>query len=146
MVSQDGFRYVEPVFEPRSQRIQAYRLTSGKGQITPSQVRPLDVQFLRSQFWYYRGERTPGALLSPRKTASGLARSARNLEQSLRYCPGNPLAAYMLGRAYLLQGKRGQAAATLAQAKALYGRYGWTPPGPAQYLAEARKPAPGRAG
>jgi hypothetical protein len=49
------YQYVEPVFEERTGRILRYRLTSGRGARETRQVRCLDLPFIHSQFWYYRG-------------------------------------------------------------------------------------------
>lgn len=137
----DLYRYIEPVYAvPNSGVIASYR-TQGSGQTVPIGIlRPLDYSFVRSQFYFYRGERTPGGLLSPQKTAVGLAREARELRTAVEICPRNPLAVYMLGRVYLKQGQREPARAALRQAKGLYVRFGWTPQGLRDAYAEAGMP------
>ena len=122
-----GYSYVAPVYD-KTHRITAYRsLRTGKT-LPPSDVALLDVPFLRSQFTYYRGERTPGGLFTaPLVTATGLARSEQRLAQSVRECPRNPLAVYMLGRVQERRGNPVAAQKSYNNAYGLYLRYGWIP-------------------
>ena len=132
-----SFKYIEPVFVAQTGVIGGYTLT-GTGQPAPIKtLRPLDAQFVRSQFYYYRGERTPGGLLAATKTSAGLAQEAKYLRMGVQICPQNPLAVYMLGRVALKQGQRDAARASLRQARGLYARFGWTPQGLRDALAEA---------
>jgi hypothetical protein len=135
------YQYVEPVFDPRSARILRYRLASGRGEVATSRVSSLDLRFVRSMFWYYRGERQPGALLSRSKTAPGLAAARHDLQKSVEWCARNPLAVYMLGRVYLAEGKDREAGRQIARGFQLYSRFGWVPSGPKQYylLASRRR-------
>jgi hypothetical protein len=103
-----------------------------------ARVQTLDILFLRSQFDYYRGEQVPTGVFGKSPTPAGLAKSARYLVRSHRACPRNPLAAYVLGRAYAAQRKPTQAARQYAAAHALYVRAGWVPPGPAEAYARSR--------
>jgi len=57
------------------------------------------LRFIQSQFWYYRGERAPGGLLAE-KSDDGWPRRRTRCAPSVRLCPKNPLAVYMLGRVY----------------------------------------------
>jgi hypothetical protein len=135
----NGYRYADPVFVKDSSRIKAYKLASSNQVIQPSHVRPLDYEFLRSQFYYYRGERTPGALLAAKPTPDGLQQAAVFLKKSVSICPQNPLAVYMLGRVYLSQGKTSDARKELQQANDLYASFGWVPQGPKDFLAASKK-------
>ena len=101
--------------------------------------------FIRSQFYYYRGERVEGGVLAMSKTPQGLEKAARNLRISVELCPRNPLSVYMLGRACLAQGSADEARACLERANALYEKFGWVPAGAVEYLDLARKPAAGSA-
>lgn len=84
---QDGaYRYVNPVYKPGSPVIVGYRPAGGGPALAPRAIQTLDTNFLRSQFDYYRGERTPGGLLSPRITPAGLNEEARHLRVSVREC------------------------------------------------------------
>jgi hypothetical protein len=130
-----GYRYVDPVYEGRTGRIASYRTVPEKGKLSPAQVRTLDLAFIRSQFWYYRGERREGGLLSRAKTPAGLAAAAADLRKSVSLCPRNPLAVYMLGRVYHAQGKAEEAHRLFERAHRLYAAAGWVPAGPRQYLA-----------
>ena len=122
-----GYAYVEPVYDA-AHRITAYRSLRGKTTLAPPAIALLDVPFLRSQFTYYRGERTPGGLFTPPLVQpAGLARSETWLKQSVSECPQNPLAVYMLGRVQERQGNRAAAKRSYSDAYALYTRYGWVP-------------------
>lgn len=133
----ESYKYIEPVFASESGVIGSYTLT-GTGQMLPvTSLHPLDYRFVRSQFYYYRGERAPGGLLATEKTATGLQQESRFLRTGIQICPQNPLAVYMLGRVYLKQGRREPARASLRQAHGLYARFGWTPQGLRDALAEA---------
>lgn len=135
-VREREYRYARPVYQPCSSRITSYTTESGLRRINADQVRQLDYAFARSQFWYYRGERAPGGLLASRPTWAGSCKAQRALEQSVKYCPKNPLAVYMLGRVYWAQGKPVHAAAEFRDARNLYVRFGWIPPEPARYYAK----------
>lgn len=121
------YRYVDVIYERGSARISSYRSVEGRTRIETAQLRPLDLGFLRSQFYYYRGERAEGGVLARKKTPGGLEASRRHLETSLRLCPGNPLPAYMLSRVYREQGETVKAREMLARAQRLYSQCGWVP-------------------
>lgn len=132
------YRYVDPVYEDKSDKIRCFKPSSGSGKIETARVKTLDTAFLDSQFWYYRGERANGGLLASKKTHEGLEKSARCFETSMKRCPQNPLTVYMLGRVYLDQGRTALARQTLYRAKSLYMRFGWVPEGLRVFLAKAR--------
>lgn len=132
------YRYVDPVFEDRSDKIVYFKPAYGTGKIGTSKVKTLDTAFLDSQFWYYRGERVVGGIIASKKTHEGLARSASCFETSMKRCPNNPLTVYMLGRVYLDQGRMTLAKQTLNRAKSLYMRFGWVPDGMRVFLAKAQ--------
>jgi hypothetical protein len=125
-----GYAYVDPVYDTSTSEITAYRTAGSAKRLQPSEVRTLDIPFLHSQFYYYRGERAPGGVLFVRKSRAGLAASIAHLRKSVELCPANPLSVYTLGRAYLAQGKTRQATPLLTRAFRLYDRYGWVPSGP----------------
>jgi hypothetical protein len=129
-VEDSGYRYVVPVYQGSSPVIQYYDAVGRKERIAPGRVRTLGSAFVRSQSYYYRGERVPGGIFAKSKTPAGLEASARHLRTSVSLCPGNPLAVYMLGNVYQRQGKTGLARALYADAHRLYSGYGWLPPGP----------------
>ena len=107
------------------------------------QVRPLPLAFVSSQFDYYRGERTPGGLLSApaQLTPAGLTTEANFLHAAIQRDPENALAVYMLGRVSLRQGQPAAARRQLSQSLKLYAAAGWTPDGPRDLAAELLPPA-----
>ncbi len=122
------YGYLSPVYMKDSSRITAYRTNLGK-QVKTSEVTPLDVQYVRSQFYYYRGERAPGGVIASRKTKSGLTASAYFLKKSIKLSPSNALSTYMLGKTYTDQGNPGKAAVEYQKALKLQQSYGWIPQG-----------------
>ncbi len=140
LVSAAGsYRYVAPAYAPRSATIERFLATSGGSPLVAAKVNGLDTAFVRSQFWYYRGERAPGGVISEKRTARGLAASRQYLEKSVQACPGNSLAVYMLGRTRLYEGDRPGARKLLARAERLYAQYGWVPGGLSDASVEASK-------
>ena len=133
------YRYVVPVYGKPSNRIRFYKCVSGNEKLTTRRVRPLDFAFIRSQFYYYRGERAPGGLLAAKPTRKGLETAIGYLRKSVKLCPRNPLAVYMLGRAYLTSGDAREARTLLARAYGLYTEFGWVPAGAREYLALANR-------
>lgn len=129
-VRQDGqYRYVTPLFAKGGGEIVGYRRQADRARIATATVQTLDLPFLKSQFYYYRGERAPGGVFDEKKTAAGLSHSAQQLHIAVRLCPQNPLAVYMLGRAYQQQGNDKAAKAQFAQSYQQYSRFGYLPDG-----------------
>jgi hypothetical protein len=124
-----GYRYVSPVYQRGSDKIIGYLANSGHGFISTAKLRPMGVDFIRSQFYYYRGERALGGAIAAKKTSKGLALSERQLKKSVSLCPENPLAVYMLARTYLAEGKKAEAAKLAKDALSLYTRFGYVPGG-----------------
>jgi len=120
------FCCLTPVFAKNSSRIAGYQTTFGR-RVKTAEVSPLDANYVRSQFYYYRGERAPDGILSAKPTKAGLAASAYFLEKSVKLSPANSLAVYMLGRTYAAQGKSDIAKARYQQALKLQRSYGWVP-------------------
>jgi hypothetical protein len=136
----NGYRYVEPVYSGKTPTIVAYKAQANGAKLSTSAVRGLDIPFLRSQFSYYRGERTPGSLLGPGKpTSAGLAAAAARLKEGIRQCPQNPLAQYMLGRVYMKTGQLAEAQRQLDVACKIYAGSGWVPPGEQEALKVVRR-------
>ncbi len=142
VASTDGFRFVEPQYAGAGDFITGYRALRAGESLSTTQVRALNAAFVDSQFNYYRAERTPNGLLSPRPTFVGLALSESYMRQSVANCPANPLAVYSLARVMNLQGRREEARAQVEMACAQYTRYGWLPPGPAALQASLQNPTP----
>ncbi len=139
LVMSPGYRYVAPAYARDSHSILRYRAAASGAEIAAGKVQPLGLDFVRSQFWYYRGERTEGGPLSSPPTAAGLETARRSLTTSVELCPSNALAVYMLGRVYLAQGRTQKARDLLERAFGLYSQAGWLPEGPKQYLALAKR-------
>jgi len=127
------YKYVDPVYENDSPKIRYYVSASENENQATSKVHPLDTAFLDSQFWYYRGERAVGGLLSAKRTKAGLAAAGHALRMGLRFSTNNPLSVYMLGRVYLAQGKSDEAREYIQKGYKLYERFGWIPEGPREY-------------
>jgi tetratricopeptide (TPR) repeat protein len=125
-------RFLEPIYDADANII-AYKRSLDAVRLTPAQVRPLNHDFLRGQFYYYRGERAPRGFFGP-STPEGLAASARLLEQAIRIDSRNPLAVYVLGLVYRKQGRTVEARAQLQKGFALYERYGFVPDGPREAI------------
>jgi len=128
-VAVSDYRYVDPVYEEGSYKIREYLSASSREILATSKINPLDYDFIRSQFYYYRGERAVGGVLSKSKTKAGLQLSERYLRTSVTICPRNPLAVYMLGKVYLAEKSAKQAKDSFKQAHGLYSRFGWVPQG-----------------
>jgi hypothetical protein len=130
--SGSGYRFVRPTYDPVSKQILGYRSADGG---KTSAIRGLDMDFLNSQFDYYRGERAPGGFMVGRKTPEGLAQSEKYLRRAVAKCPKNPLAQYVLGHVLLRQGKLGEAKKRYRTALNWYQTFGYVPTG----VAEAAK-------
>ncbi len=124
-----NYRYVEPVFQGDTPIIVSYQSPDHAVKIPDRPLRPLDTDFLRSQFDFYRGERTSGGLLDAHPTDNGLAREAHYLRSSVHACPQNPLPVYMLGRVEWRRTHTGEARRQLSRAARLYQEAGWVPSG-----------------
>jgi hypothetical protein len=120
-----GYRFAEPVYA-QDGAIVGYRI--GGQVLAPGLVQPLPFAFVRSQFYYYRGEQARGGLFRKPSTPEGLRRSLAMLEKASSLDPANPLALYALGlvKAKLHLEARGD----LERAYRLYLSYGHVPEGP----------------
>ncbi len=134
LVRSPDYIYVRPIYSEKTFEITSYKTTTGGRLLEPLEVQTMDIDFMLSQFMYYRGERTPGGLMEGKPTKQGLEMTARYLEKSVNYCPSNQLAVYQLGRAYRLQGRLQKALECFQQAHSLYAQCGWIPEGPKQFL------------
>lgn len=134
----NGLCDVNPIFGGATPTIIGFRATGTGKALAVAQVHPLDINYVRSQFFYYRGERTPGGLLATKVTPYGLDMEARYLRDAVHFCPQNALAVYMLGHVYLRQGDAVAARHQVAQSLRLYAAAGWTPQGPRDLAAAVR--------
>jgi len=122
------YQYVEPQYAADA-TIAEYKLSESGKVIKPSELQTLDVPFLRSQFDYYRGERTIDGILAKDPTAKGLEGSAKFFEKSQTEDFRNPLTVYMLGRTFDKMGKPAEAQKQYQAAMQLYQEFGWVPNG-----------------
>ena|GEM_PF-443521 len=145
-VKLSNYVYADPVFKANSEEIDYYKSASGRETLLPAKIKALDYDFIRSQFWYYRGERSVGGLVLLPKTVDGLKASERALRISVEICPKNPLAVFTLGRVYLSEGKTQAARKSVLEAYHLYLQFGWVPEGITEYLALVGQPDAARTG
>jgi len=123
-----GYLYVDPIYHAdKPGVIKGYVEVASHHQISGSRIDILDNAFLNSQFDYYRAERADHGVMDMTSNAMGLATSITFLEASVRECPNNPLAVYVLGRAYKMRGDRDLAKTQFERARRLYSEYGWIP-------------------
>jgi hypothetical protein len=126
--TEDSYQFVRPEYNEIGE-IVSYREPDSETKRPVSEFGPLDLDFVRSQFDFYRGERAPSGLLGTPPTASGLNQSETFLRRSVQECPENPLAMFSLARVYMKEKRFAEARKTLDQARKLYQAFGWTPPG-----------------
>jgi len=120
------FAFVEPQYD--GDVIKGYAdMKTGKV-LDTSATDALPSHFLKSQFDYYRGERSVGGILLKPKTADGMMRSLKFLRKSVHECPENPLSVLVLANTLMTLGDKSSATEQYAHAKDLYARYGWAPP------------------
>jgi len=128
-VSNGNYLYVNPVYEENGAKILYYKEASSGKEIDVSNIKTLDFNFIRSQFYYYRGERVTGGLFEGRKSKEGLEQASKFLKKSINFCPQNPLAVYMLGIVLKAEGKTDEGLKLIGDAYKLYVQYGWVPQG-----------------
>ena len=133
-----AYKFAEPVFN-EDNTISGYKVMDSGQSVKPDAVTPLSYDYLRSQFYYYRGERAPGGFLAAPKTPKGLAASERFLRQSVKYAPENPLATYVLGVVLQREGKLDEAKTYITKGYKLYESYGYIPDGPKDAFATASR-------
>jgi hypothetical protein len=94
-----------------------------------SQITALPYNYVRSQFYFYRGERTPGAFVNKPLTKPGMARGIAFLKRAVALEPENPLAQYVLGHIERADGDIAAANAQYKLSHALYQKFGYVPSG-----------------
>lgn len=124
-----GYRYLTPVFQGPSKKIISYKTADKSNKIQTSKVRTMDINFIRSQFDYYRGERAKNGILWAARTPGGMEASLDAFKSAVQYCPQNTLALYMLAKTYFVLGDTAKAQKTYQTAVTCYSRAGWTPAG-----------------
>ena len=123
----NAYNFVLPTYATDAS-ITAYKTPGGQA-VNTSSARELDYDFVRSQFYFYRGERATDGFLAKPGTTEGLTASARALETAIKIQPRNPLAEYVLGHVYRRLGQPDQARAQYAKGYQLYQSFGYVPAG-----------------
>jgi tetratricopeptide (TPR) repeat protein len=117
-----SYQFLTPKFDPQSN-------ITGFDRASTKDITALPYSYVRSQFYFYRGERVPGGFVNKPLTPEGLVRSARFLERAIALEPQNPLAQYVLGHVYRSEGKTERANAQYKKGYALYQKFGFIPDG-----------------
>ncbi|THF85732.1 hypothetical protein E7T09_14415 [Deinococcus sp. KSM4-11] len=133
-----GWRFVTPTFD--GDVMTAYVRTDGKGSVPAAKLGFLSLAYVKSQYDYYRAERTVGGVLgtgSGHSSPDGLKTSEALLRLSLKEEPGNPLAASVLGTVLRKEGRDDEARTQYRSAAALYSAAGHMPAGMAANLSWA---------
>ncbi len=99
-----------------------------------SAITALPYSYVRSQFYFYRGERTPGGFVNKPITPDGLARSQAFLQKAISLEPQNLLAQYVLGYVYNRAGKTDLGTAQFKLSYGLYQKFGYVPDGVKQVM------------
>lgn len=127
----DGaWRFVIPAFQ--GDRMTAYARADGGGRVSSAGLGFLSLAYLRSQYDYYRAERTVGGVLGTgtgRSTPQGLKTSETLLRRALSEEPRNALAASVLGTTLRKEGQNEAARTQYRAAATLYAAQGHTPAG-----------------
>ena len=136
-----ALRFVTPTYAPDA-TITGYTTVKDSRPIKPLEFGTLSNAYLRSQFFYYRGERAVGGLMGAPSTPTGLEASAKFLRESIRLEPNNSLAQYVLGHVYRRLGRTDLARAQYAKGYALYVEQGFVPQGPQDAMTNYVQKAP----
>ncbi len=131
-----GYRFLNARFGPGDVITSSTR-ADGKGTVKPADLSFLSLNYVRSQFDYYRGERAIGGLLGTgtgKATADGLKLSEKWLKAALAEEPNNALAAGVLGNVWRKESRNPEARAQYLKAAKLYTAQGHTPAGMAANL------------
>ncbi len=118
--------FVKPVFL-NDATINSYKVLKTSRTVQPKAFQTLSVPFLRSQFYYYRGERAKNGFMGTPSTHAGLEVSAKFLKQSIALEPENPLAQYVLGHVYRRLGNLEAAKVQYTKGYTLYQEQGYVP-------------------
>ena len=102
---------------------------TGFDRATVNDLEALPYSYVRSQFYFYRGERTPGAFVNKPLTTGGMQKGIGYLKRAVQLEPQNPLAQYVLGHVYQNAGQLEAANAQFKLSHALYQKFGYVPSG-----------------
>jgi hypothetical protein len=144
----ERYSFVVPVYSA-DDSIAGYSVAGGGRRLAVADTAPLTLNYLHSQFDYYRGERATGGILGTgthRATPAGLKLSALYFGRALQDDPQNALAAFMLGRVLQRQGQLALAKTQYLKANALYLAQGHVPKGVPEAIAALGQPVKAGAG
>jgi hypothetical protein len=126
-------QFVMPTFSADA-TISGYMTVKDSRAIKPLEFQTLSNAYLRSQFFYYRGERASGGFMGNPSTPAGLEESAKFLRESIKLEPNNPLAEYVLGHVYRKLGRMDEAKVQYTKGYGLYLEQGFVPQGPQEAM------------
>lgn len=127
----DSYRFMEAQFGPDA-LISSYKRSDGKGSVKPANMTFLSLNYVRSQYDYYRAERAIGGVLGTgtgKATPAGLKTSEMYLRRALATEPQNALAASVFGTVLRKLGKNAEAQAQYRKAAVIYQLEGYMPSG-----------------
>ncbi len=116
------YQFLTPTFDNKDD-------ITGFDRATVSDLEALPYSYVRSQFYFYRGERTPGAFVNKPLTPAGMQKGIAYLKRAVQIEPQNPLAQYVLGHLYRSNGQLEAANAQYKLSYALYRTFGFVPSG-----------------
>ena len=102
---------------------------TGFDRATVTDLETLPYSYVRSQFYFYRGERTPGAFVNKPLTPAGMGKGIAFLKRAVQLEPQNPLAQYVLGHLYRNAGQLEASNVQYKLSHALYEKFGFVPSG-----------------
>ena len=102
---------------------------TGFDRATVNDLETLPYRYVRSQFYFYRGERTPGAFVNKPLTPVGMQKGIAFLKRAVQLEPQNPLAQYVLGHVYRNAGQIDAANTQYKLSRALFEKFGYVPSG-----------------
>jgi hypothetical protein len=124
------YRFVRPVLAKGAIPIVEKFIGATNSDTVPiPSLTTVSVAFLKSQFDYYRGERTNNGIMTAKPSPQGIKEADIHLTRGVQICPQNPLAFYQLARVRYRLGERKDARDRAEKSYRLYTRYGYVPDG-----------------
>ncbi len=118
----EQYQFLTPTFDTKDE-------ITGFDRASIADLEALPYSYVRSQFYFYRGERTPGAFVNKPLTQVGMQKGIAFLKRALQLEPQNPLAQYVLGHLYRNAGQITAANLQYKLSHALYEKFGYVPGG-----------------
>jgi hypothetical protein len=136
----NNYRFVRPVFVNGEMPVVEKFLQATRSEPVPiPSLTTVNVAFLRSQFDYYRGERTNNGIMTSKPSTQGVREADLHLTRGVQICPQNPLPFYQLARVRYRLGERKDAQERATRAYRLYDSYGYIPDGVQELFNLTRK-------